>query len=88
MPWAKKSHPFGVKSEATVGRSALCSREKTKGKANGPIEAVTELLSEELRDLISGLPEHLQGSVPKHWSGDGPANKRSTDPKGTKAEAD
>jgi hypothetical protein len=44
-------------------------RKKTKRTPKGPIEAVIELLSEELRDLISGLPEHLQESVPEQLKG-------------------
>jgi hypothetical protein len=56
---------------------------KTKGTAKGPIEAVIELLSKELRDLVSGLPEHLQKSVPKELKGDRPASEGSTNPKGS-----
>jgi hypothetical protein len=51
--------------------------------AKGPIEAVIELLSQELRDLINGLPEHLQKSVPRQLKGNAPASERSTDPKST-----
>jgi hypothetical protein len=49
----------------------------------GPIEAIIKLLSEELRDLISGLPEHLRNSGPKQLNGNRPASERSTDPKGS-----
>jgi hypothetical protein len=49
----------------------------------GPIEAVIKLLSDELRDLISGLPEDIQESVPKQLKGNRPASERSTDPKGS-----
>ena len=62
-------------------RSLLCSRKKAKRMPKGPIEAIIKLLSEELRDLINGLPEHLQNSVPKQLKGDPPASERSTDPK-------
>jgi hypothetical protein len=51
--------------------------------AKGPIEAVINLLSQELRDLITGLPEHLQKSVPEQLKGNPPANQGSTDPKGS-----
>jgi hypothetical protein len=51
--------------------------------AKGSIEAVIELLSEDLRELISGLPEHLQRSVPEQLKGNGPASERTTDPKGS-----
>jgi hypothetical protein len=44
--------------------------------SKGPIEAVINLLSEELQDLISGLPEHLQKSVPKQLKGNRPASER------------
>jgi hypothetical protein len=44
---------------------------------SGSIEAVIKLLSEELRDLISGLPEHLQNSVPKQLKGNPPASNGS-----------
>jgi hypothetical protein len=58
-------------------------QEKAKGMPKGPIEAVIKLLSEELRDLISGLPENLQKSVRKQLKGNRPASERSTDPKGS-----
>jgi len=52
----------------------------------GPIEAVIKLLLEELRDLISGLPEHLQKSVPEQLRGNPPASEGITDPKGSSSE--
>jgi hypothetical protein len=49
--------------------------------SKGPINAIIKLLTEELRDLISGLPEHLHKSVPEQLKGNRPASERSTDPK-------
>jgi hypothetical protein len=61
----------------------LCCKKRTKGTVNGPIEAVFKLLSEELRDVINGLPEHLQKSVPEQLRGNQQASEGSTDPKGS-----
>jgi hypothetical protein len=47
----------------------------------GPIEAIIKLLSDELRDIVSALPEKLQESVPKQLRGKPPASELSTDPK-------
>jgi hypothetical protein len=58
----------------------MCSRKKTKGMPKEPIEAVIKLLSEELRNLISGLPEHLQRSVPKQLKGNRPARMGRSEP--------
>jgi hypothetical protein len=45
--------------------------------------AIVNLLSEELREIISALPEKLQESVPKQFKSCRPPSERSTDPKGS-----
>jgi hypothetical protein len=47
--------------------------------AKGPTEAVARLLAEDLRRLITALPEDLQESAPEHLKGKRPASELSTE---------
>jgi hypothetical protein len=58
--------PKGHNQAMSPGLS-LCSRDEAKimDSAKGPTEAIATLLAEDLRRLISALPDDLQESVPQ-----------------------